>query len=188
MTAKISYRTPLPEGHHAPSEAPRDPWARVMIEEAAAIARRVLDLAGIPHHLERQDHRRDPAHAAQPLYGHYLRLSGDATMCQPLKYGWIYDPGQQWTVAEGDGPEQPSWSGLHSCITQQARDFPKTHIVLSEIIRRWEAAGLADQVRDSTGWHVGMQPRRLSAVHGVTTTSLKGHITWMQETLGKGQE
>ena len=185
MTATVSYRTPGPgeTGH-----PPRGPGPEGTLQRARQMAEEVLKLAGIPHHIEDQDHRDNPAQAAEPLYGFYIRLSGDGTMCQPLKYGWTYDPKSDWTLGPGEEPQDPAWTGSHSCITDQARNFSKIHITVSEILRRWEAAGLVEQVKDSTGWHTTRQPRKLAAVHNVTTTSLQAQIGWMQDTFGQDGE
>ena len=177
MNAKLTYSmTHRPTGQ----EAPTAPELPDQLAQAAEVAADLLTLANIPHRFEHRDQRHDTSQAATPLYGFYAQLSGPANKAQPLYFGWTYQPPNPWTLAQDEPPPETLWSPAHACNTTQARDFPLTHITVSEILRQWHQAGLITDPQDSTGWLETQNPRRLAAVHRQTIASLRNTIDWYE--------
>lgn len=182
MTSKIAYSTNLnPERPDPPS----GPLPETMVNRALEIALYTLNQAGMPHHIERRDDRIKPTETAIPLYGFYIRPAGPGSNCQPLYYGWAYDPAEPWTQAEAEHPELPRWSADHVCDTSRSRNFTATHMVIAEIVARWQNEGLITSVKDATQWLETKQPRRLAAAQGRTIASIRLTIDTYHERLAK---
>lgn len=180
MTARFTYSLPIEPPQGKPPEPGRP---ESMMDSALNIAVQILKLAEIPHQVEHRDHRQDPYRAATPLYGFYIRLQGPAANCQPLYYGWTYEPPLPWATPPGQEPLPPTWSPHHQCDTRPSRDFPKTHLTISMILTLWQERGLITGLQDSTGWTGSQDPRHLANVQQRTIASIAHTMKWYRDTL-----